>query len=677
MENRQSKKNVLKLSVFAYIPIGILMLLMSVLGAVFQSKTWNIEIFCTIKICEIVALVLPPVLLVIGLYQKKCYQKKWDQGTFAKERQFLIEQRSKAQDVTEQQLKVLPKIRKSADNRARLLIACSVIGAIFAGILGNAAAYIIVAIYMEMGLSRLCFRKESDPFILGDNDLSKEKYPYLYQMAERARDALHCSGDIVITVTGECNIGIKKVAGYYNIELGVMLAGIESEDELFAMFLHEFAHMKEEEQDGSGIEYEYRNWLLYGMVESNLQAITEWMFLYQDTRYQCEFELYEYASSLMKELKADQSMASVRQAAASGLLKLFYFDVFSWEEQGNNFAPLYAPKQPSSHFVTEQIDYWQQQLSKREVDWRNLMEHELPAQSDSHPTTKMRLDALWITSYQLVKDTSCDAYRKEQKAVCGLMDELIYCELSEEYEENRKEQYLEPYRQIQEWKDKGQPILQHEYAGILDALLQVGEVEAALLFCDRVIRELPPEISAYAYFTKGRILIRRYDERAIELIYHAIENNSNLIQSGLDEIGYFCCLIGNRAELERYRKTADELMQKNEDEYRQLGILTPSDQLEREELPDGKLDIILSYIQSVDENQIQHIWLVRKILPTGMASSVFIVQFKKECPPDQQEAIYQKLFCYLDTLDDRCYSLILYDKLMCKNFKKVKESCVY
>lgn len=28
MENRQSKKNVLKLSVFAYIPIGILMLLM-------------------------------------------------------------------------------------------------------------------------------------------------------------------------------------------------------------------------------------------------------------------------------------------------------------------------------------------------------------------------------------------------------------------------------------------------------------------------------------------------------------------------------------------------------------------------------------------------------------------------------------------------------------------------
>lgn len=496
-------------------------------------------------------------------------------------------------------------------------------------------------------------------------------------MAEHARDVLHCSGGIVITVTGECNIGIKKVAGYYNIELGVMLAGIESEDELFAMFLHEFAHMKEEGQDGSGIEYEYRNWLLYGMVESNLQAITEWMFLYQDTRYQCEFELYEYASSLIKELKADQSMASVRQVAASGLLKLFYFDVFSWEEQGNNFAPLYAPKQPSSHFVTEQIGYWQQQLSKREIDWRNLMEHELPAQSDSHPTTKMRLDALWITSYQLVKDTSCDAYRKEQKAVCELMDKLIYCELNEEYKENRKEQYLEPYKQIQEWKDKGQPILQHEYAGILDALLQVGEVEEALSFCDRVIRELPPEISAYAYFTKGRILVRRYDERAIELIYQAIENNSNLIQNGLDEIGYFCCLIGNRAELERYRKMADELMQKNEDEYRQLGILTPSDQLEREELPDGKLDTILSYIHSVDENQIQHIWLVRKILPTGMASSVFIVQFKKECPPDQQEEIYKKLFCYLDTLDDRCYSLILYDKLMCKNFKKVKGSCVY
>ena len=84
--NRQSKKNVLKLSVFAYIPIGILMLLMSVLGAVFQSKNVEYRNFLHDQICEIVALVLPPVLLVIGLYQKKCYQKKWDQGTFAKER---------------------------------------------------------------------------------------------------------------------------------------------------------------------------------------------------------------------------------------------------------------------------------------------------------------------------------------------------------------------------------------------------------------------------------------------------------------------------------------------------------------------------------------------------------------------------------------------------------------
>lgn len=38
MEKRQSKKNVLKLSVFAYIPIGILMLLMSVIELYFRAK---------------------------------------------------------------------------------------------------------------------------------------------------------------------------------------------------------------------------------------------------------------------------------------------------------------------------------------------------------------------------------------------------------------------------------------------------------------------------------------------------------------------------------------------------------------------------------------------------------------------------------------------------------------
>ena len=90
MENRQSKKNVLKLSVLAYIPIGILMLLMSVLGAVFQSKTWNIEIFCTIKICEIVALVLPPALLVIGIYQKNAIKKSGIKVHLQKNGNFLL-----------------------------------------------------------------------------------------------------------------------------------------------------------------------------------------------------------------------------------------------------------------------------------------------------------------------------------------------------------------------------------------------------------------------------------------------------------------------------------------------------------------------------------------------------------------------------------------------------------
>ena len=40
-------------------------------------------------------------------------------------------------------------------------------------------------------------------------------------------------------------------------------------------------------------------------------------------------------------------------------------------------------------------------------------------------------------------------------------------------------------------------------------------------------------------------MLYRYDERGMELIYRAMEQNGNYIEEGLNIIGNFCCLTGS------------------------------------------------------------------------------------------------------------------------------------
>ena len=168
-----------------------------------------------------------------------------------------------------------------------------------------------------------------------------------------------------------------------------------------------------------------------------------------------------------------------------------------------------------------------------------------------------------------------------------------------------------------------------------------------------------------------------YDERGIGDIYFAIENNSNYLQEGIDAIGTFCCLTGNQKELNIYRQKALELAQKQKDEYSQVSVLTKKDRLSEESLPEGMLDDILAYIRSVDEGQIEKIYLVRKTITEEFFTSVFVIRFDLAAEEETCEQIMHKIFRYLDTCSDWQFSLFDYQEVMSVPVYEVKNSCVY
>ena len=119
------------------------------------------------------------------------------------------------------------------------------------------------------------------------------------------------------------------------------------------------------------------------------------------------------------------------------------------------------------------------------------------------------------------------------------------------------------------------------------------------------------------------------------------------------------------------------MYQAQADKYDEAGILRPGDKLSAEELPDGMLDKILSYIKSIDEGLIEKVYLVKKIITDDFSTSVVIIRFAPETDEEKRAEIYKKIFVYLDTSSNHQFSLFDYAGVSSVKFEKIAGSCVF
>jgi len=627
-------------------------LLTSVIGLLFHTK-WpenpaTLAVFITLS-------VLPILLLALNIVSAKRFMNKINRSKVAELNAFLTSHRDDAENTAKQKLKEIRGIRYLTAIYTLFIAVLAIAAAVLGGILivFGSSFYVLCLIYSGLLFysvyARIHMKKR---IVLGEAavSVSIDDYPFLYGLARKAADRVGSTDEILILLTWNCSASIIKDHKRSILQLGVLLLHTLSEEELYNILLHEFAHVSDDNRKAIH-EAQYHAWLCEdGGGHDKLSAFLSKLYLGLATKYAFNYMIYDYASSVVNELRADQAMAKHGdpKVAVSALLKTHYDKMYFWESCVKNETSLYEPEELKADYLTNRISDFKKAISERSEYWNELVSKEILANNATHPTLKMRMNALGIQDLSLTETKSSDEYIAECQKLLEFSENIIYEERLKTYKNDRNEQFVEPLARLEEWHQAGNPISPETYADLVSDLKTLGKHEDAEALCDKVIEVLPSLSSAHATFMKGSTMLYRYDERGMELIYRAMEQNGNYIEEGLNIIGNFCCLTGREEALLDYRKKAGELAQKHLDQDSQISFLSKNDNLTKETLPDGMLEEILSYIKSIDQDIIQNIYLVRKTVSETFFASVFIIHFYGGTDA-QRDEIMHKIFRFLDS----------------------------
>ena len=535
-------------------------------------------------------------------------------------------------------------------------------------------AFLLADLGLICAMSRIRMRIPSQ--IIRQSCVERKDYPLLYAMAEKARDALGCTGDIQIDISSECNAGLAMNRGTHYVALGVTLLSILNEEEVYAVLLHEFGHAAASTQ---AVEREssYSLWLNASARGRIMDFLLFALFGFFDVKYAMQYQLYEYAVSLQQEFAADQAMIRHGDPAAAGsaLLKLAYFDYYSWENirQPN----LYAAETMSRTSLRSSIAAFRKAIAHRADDWKEMAEKEIQSRSASHPTLKARLEAMGIHTVAAAPGSCSEAYRSEVDKALNYVDDYIYQAMAPDFAENRQIYYLEPLADVQKWEADGQPLSPEICTDILLALRALGRYEDMEALCDRAIRELPLYSSHDAWYLKGTLLLHRYDPRGLDCLYKAIEANSNHLEEGLEVIGRFCCLTGRQQELEVYRQKALELAQKDMDTFSHMETLERTDDLSEEHLPQALMTSLTDFLRQAEPGLLDRVYLLHKQITPAFFTSVVILRFQKDADPRKREDLTHDTFRFLDNTTDWQFCLFDYEEVRHVRPERIPGSCIY
>ncbi|MBQ6905752.1 MAG: M48 family metalloprotease [Clostridia bacterium] len=628
-----------------------------------------------------ILVLVPPVLTALSIFLEKRYIKKVNNTKVADMQSYIVGHRNDAKRTSAALLKKLKSIRHFTYAFSFLLWLDGACISLLTGYIYTQTSFALAGVFYSVLIFTVVYSrvKKTEPIVLNEDApvLKEKEFPKLYGIAKKAAAASGCVGEITIILSLDCNASILRNKKRFFLQIGIVLLNILSEDELFAICLHEFSHYTKENEEME-FEISYGNWLGSERNVHPIVAYASRIYSALDVRYFFNHMTYCYATSVFKETNADSEMAKHVSAeiAASALAKLNYDDKYNLECSIKDTVPDYAAESPDPNYLRNSIQKFKDAIKERHEFWDELLMKEILSNNATHPTLKMRLEALGMTEVKIVEGNSEKEYLDEVDAALDFADKILY-RSQDQYDAERKEIYLDPLERVMKWEERGMPVIAEEYADVISDLNQLGRHSEAEALCDRAIEELDETASQHAYFIKGISMLRRYDKNGTDLIYHAIENNHNYLEHGLHEIGGFFCMMGMEEELLEYRKRAQELAQLDKDEYSETGFISKNDKLVRDDMPEEMLRDILDYIHSVDEDIIHKVYLVKKVISETFFSSVFVIHFYGGTD-EQRHGIMHKIFRYLDTYpSERQFSLFDYFDHPDINYNKIEGSLVY
>lgn len=509
-------------------------------------------------------------------------------------------------------------------------------------------AVVILASYILSGVVRVFVFPASGEALEAGTEMRREAYPRLFKVTERAAGALDCKKRVRAFFTND-GFSVAERGAEIDIFVDPQEFALLTEEELYSVMLHEFAHVKNADTSKFlGYERACRGLSLDGggLFASILTVLGPALFFgYYAERVSMEYAMLREFSSRRREILADDSVREhgLEQAYINATSKVVLLALYHSGNKPEMDYGIFSSEEPPEDYCARDLETFGKYLKKNEKLWNYILRHEIPARVDSHPTFRMRMEHMGVSDYDYTARENDPAYVEEQEKALWEAGLLVKKKLGPQYRDYR-EAYLGRKAKTDEYlkaEETGRELSVAELAGCADAFYGIDD-ERALAAAERLEAKQPDSCSA-AFF-KGKILADRGDEACVPLLYRAAES-PDYAEAAVQSVGMFALKMGRQDILDDYRARVAGYMQDSMDRAKDVGlpsekVLSPCD------IPEELFKPLIEGLAAASGGEAVRIYAAKRRRADGKASYVYVVETrsrysKKPADKEANKALYE------------------------------------
>ncbi len=470
----------------------------------------------------------------------------------------------------------------------------------------------------------------------------EDEFALQYALVNKAREAVGETRPVRILHDTDCGAAVMFHKGTIWLRLGAALLDNLSQEEVYQVLLHEFAHMQDKEQ----LRREK-------YMDSTRKSM---LFFCTDLQLVEYFQLQQIFASQDREEKADRTVQQLGdpQTAASAFAKIAYYDYYMRNYLCPERAPeFYEQETPPEDWTSRLSADFRQVYLEAPEKARRILDCELQPRVASHPIMRHRIQRFGVTDFTVAFPDHRDPWGREAKKAVARVDAKLEELNRENYAQRRQESYLQPRETVAAWQAAGEPMTYEDTRDVLDALYFGRRFWEAIDLSLRFAQtETPEHERCHAVFIEGLSRLKLQDDSGIDVLYQAIELNSNYQEPAAEAIGDYCVMLGLQEELERYRAFADNLMQEQV-RVDPLFPVTPKDRLEAvAEDSFGPWRMNLDFIRNAGGEALKRVVLVKKNTSPTTYAYIYFLELEPDTEEKREDAIFNAVFMHLDKQDE-------------------------
>ena len=379
--------------------------------------------------------------------------------------------------------------------------------------------------------------------------VTKENNPNTIELIENAAKSVNINKEIICFLNSNSNIAFYESEDYIFISLGIFIAQLLTNEELYAALVHEF--IKTTDNHSRKI-YKLFESIDKWDLNQNKFSLHKWFILPQIKRISKETPIFSDLSMYHFESYADKTLHNYcnPQDYMNCLAKCVINNIYMEDNQEEFLEVFNNDSLPLNHYNYIRlsiIDFYNQNIDLI----NHIILNEIPDEVHASPSFKERLNIFNCNNYQVSFDNQID----DVIYLINQISDMTYNHYNQIFIQ-KKSQYEYFKKLANELEEKDLSTFDNYTLNNLSYYhIKILKFENALRDNKLIIENNP--LNSLAYYEIGNVLLMQYNNEGIYYIEKAIELNYNFYFEGYGIIKAYSKKMGL---IEEYCKANDKLL---------------------------------------------------------------------------------------------------------------------